>query len=274
MSPLSEAETLRKEIHEANIAVHRVEASYYRMFHPEIYSRQEQKRVTAALQQADQLVTENRRRALDFGAGIGNLTDKLLELGYTVTAVDISAEMCQALRGRHPQEDKAGRLIVVNSPIEDVDFEAGQFDLVTCYSVLHHLPDYEAALRKLCTFVKHGGVMFLDHEASANFWKPEHGMLAQLVKSANFHSNPMLNTIYFSMVGLKLPTLDYTVSDYWFKREHHVNHTKIKRIFEEQNFSQFQRTDYFSRESWIINPISLVYRQLCRPDTSLWIAKK
>ncbi len=254
--------------------MHRTEASYYRMFHPEVYSSQEQKRMTTALKQADQLVSDNGKRALDFGAGIGNLTDKLLNLGYVVTAVDISAEMCQALRNNHPHEVKTGKLTVINSPVEDVAFRLGQFDLVTCCSVLHHLPDYEATLRQLCGFVKKGGVMFLDHEMSPDFWKPESSMLAQVVKSANFHSNPLLNTIYFRMVGLRLPAMDYTVSDYWFKPERHVEHTKIRHIFEEQNFQQFRRTDYYSRGSWIINPVSLLYRHVCRPDMSLWIAKK
>jgi len=38
------------------------------------------------------------------------------------------------------------QLTVINSPIEDLSFSKGTFDLITFYSVLHHLPDYLAAL--------------------------------------------------------------------------------------------------------------------------------
>jgi ubiquinone/menaquinone biosynthesis C-methylase UbiE len=261
-------------VHEANIVVHRTEAQYYRVLHPEVYLKSEQKRITTALKEADELVSKNRKQALDFGAGIGNLTEKLLALGYSVTAVDISAEMCQVLRSSHSEELINGTLTVFECSIEELDFKPGQFDMVTCYSVLHHLPDYEATLRRLCSFVKKSGVVFLDHEASSNFWLPEPTMLGQMVKSANFHSNPLLNTIYFRIAGLNVPPLDYTVSDYWFRKEHHLDHSKIQMIFQQENFQLFRKTDYYSRGSWVFNPISLVYRHLCRPDMSFWVAKK
>jgi ubiquinone/menaquinone biosynthesis C-methylase UbiE len=271
---LSDAQNLRETIHQANIAVHKVEASYYKLFHPEVYGPKEQKRLIAALKDADGLVSDNRKFALDFGAGTGNLTDKLLALGYTVTAVDISGAMCEALRRNHLAEIKSGKLMVVESPIEDLQFELGCFDLVTCCSVLHHLPDYEAALRTLCTYVKVGGVMFLDHEASPYFWNPEPSMLAQAVKSIYLHSNPILNSIYFRLIGLNIPTLDYTESDYWFKPEHHLEHKKIQSIFGQSRFRLFRRTDYFSRATWMANPLASLYRRICRPDMSCWVAKK
>ncbi|MCI1748806.1 MAG: class I SAM-dependent methyltransferase [Acidipropionibacterium sp.] len=41
-------------------------------------------------------------RILDLGAGTGKLTDRLLELGFRVVAVDPSAQMLAELSGRHP----------------------------------------------------------------------------------------------------------------------------------------------------------------------------
>ena len=154
-------EGLREKIHEANIAVHRYEAEYYELLHPEVYGRQEQQRITFTLNTVDNLIAGNRRRALDFGAGTGNLTGKLLKMGYTVVSVDISAEMCAILRKRYRTFLKAEKLVVVNSSLEDVTFESDEFDLITCYSVLHHLPDYEGAVRRLSTFVRKGGVMYI-----------------------------------------------------------------------------------------------------------------
>jgi len=75
-------ENLRERIHKANIAVHRFEAKYYELIHPEVYSKQEQKRVNSTLKMVDKLIVDNQKKALDFGAGTGNLTDKLLNMGY------------------------------------------------------------------------------------------------------------------------------------------------------------------------------------------------
>src|SRR4030042_6987826 len=173
-------EDLRERVHEANVAVHRFEARYYELLHPEVYGKQEQKRVNSLLRIVDQLIEDNQKRALDFGAGTGNLSGKLLRMDYTVTAIDISAEMCTILKKRYNAYLEAKKLIVINSPIEDVSFGRGEFDLITCYSVLHHLPDYVDAIQRLSVFLKKGGVMYLDHEASPFYWKSEARNVAYL----------------------------------------------------------------------------------------------
>jgi ubiquinone/menaquinone biosynthesis C-methylase UbiE len=267
-------ENLGERIHEANVAVHRFEAKYYELLHPEVYSKQEQKRINSVLRMVDKLVTDNQKKALDFGAGTGNLTGKLLSMGYKVTAIDISAEMCTILRKKYKAYLEAEKLIVVNSPIEDMSFGKGDFDLITCYSVLHHLPDYVNAIRRLSVFLKKGGVMYLDHEASPFYWKDETDTIANLVKHIYFHSNPLLNTLYFQIIGLNVPSLDYTLSDYWHKQEHALNHGKIECVFNEENFDFFTRVDYHLKGSWILNPIFYVYKHVCRPEMSFWVAKK
>ena len=113
---LSLDKNLRERIREANVAVHRFEAKYYELIHPEVYNRYEQKRINSALKMVDKLVADNRvraKKALDVGAGAGNLTVKLLQMGYEVTAIDISAEMCKILekKCRHYLEDK--KLVVI-----------------------------------------------------------------------------------------------------------------------------------------------------------------
>jgi ubiquinone/menaquinone biosynthesis C-methylase UbiE len=267
-------ENLREEIHEANIAVHRFEAKYYELIHPEVYSMQEQKRVNSTLKRVDKLIEDNQKRALDFGAGTGNLTGKLLQMGYKVTAIDISAEMCKILKKKYKKYLEAGTLTVINSPIEEASFDKGGFDLITCYSVLHHLPDYVDAIRRLSVFLKKGGVMYLDHEASPFYWKSESQGIAEFVKSIYFHSNPIINKVYFQIIGLSVPSLDYTLSDYWHKKEHPLDHKKIESTFKKENFDFFARTDYHLNGTWVLNPIFYVYKYMCRPEMSFWIAKK
>ena len=267
-------EGLREKIHEANIAVHRYEAEYYELLHPEVYGRQEQQRITFTLNMVDNLIAGNRRRALDFGAGTGNLTGKLLKMGYTVTSVDISAEMCAVLRKRYKASLKAQKLFVVNSSLEDAAFETDEFDLITCYSVLHHLPDYEGALRRLFAFLRKGGMMYIEHEASPFYWRSEASLLGNLLKFVYFHSNPMLNALHFRLIGFSVPSLDYTLSDYWHKKEHPLDHGVIERVFNSGGFEFFERTDYNLKGTWIPNPVFYLYRRLCRPEMSYWIAKK
>ena len=267
-------EDLRARIHEANVAVHRFEAKYYELLHPEVYSKQEQKRINSILKMVDRLIEDNQKKALDFGAGTGNLTGKLLRMDYTVTAIDISAEMCAILKRKYETYIEAKKLTVINSSIEDVNFDRAEFDLVTCYSVLHHLPDYVDALRRLSAFLKKYGVMYLDHEASPFYWKNESSSLPRFVKDIYFHSNPLLNTLYFQIIGLNIPSIDYTVSDYWHKKEHPIDHRKIQRVFEKEGFSLFRRTDYHLNGTWIANPLFYVYKYVCKPEMSYWIAEK
>ena len=266
--------TFEERIHKANIEVHRVEAQYYEQLHPEVYSKREQKRTAAKLQIIDRLVAGNRKIALDVGAGTGNLTGKLLQMGYTVAAVDISGEMCSILKKKYAAYLKNNKLAVLCSPIEDLDFEAEKFDLIVSYSVMHHLPDYVGAIRYLSGFLKKGGVFYIDHEASPFYWKNEPSFLATIVKGIYLHSNPVLNSLYFSMIGLKTPPISYELSDYWYKKEHALDHERIARAFKAEGYSSFSRVDYYENSTWIPNPLSMIYRLLCRPEMSCWIAQK
>jgi hypothetical protein len=99
-------------------------------------------------------------------------------------------------------------------------------------------------------------------------------MLAELVKAVYFHSNPILNALFFQLNGLRVPIMDYTLSDYWHKKEHSLDHGKIQRIFEKEKFESFVRKDYHLKGSWIFNPVFTVYKRICRPEMSYWIAKK
>ena len=272
---MSVDESLRERIHKANVTLHRSEAEYYELLHPEIYGKYEQERIDSTLKILDRLVTDNKKKALDFGAGTGNITDKLLNMDYNVTAVDISAEMCSILRKKFKRYSKAEKLIVINSPIEEANFDKGEFDLITCYSVLHHLPDYLNAIKRLSFFLKKGGVMYLDHEASPFYWKHESNNGAYLVKQIYLHSNQLLNYLYFRIKGVNIPSLDYDLSDYWHKKEHPIDHEKIESIFRTERFVFFKRQDYYiNSKTWILNPIFYAYRYACKPEMSLWMAKK
>lgn len=269
---------LRKRILEANVAVHKSEAKYYELMHPEVYSKSEQERLSSTLKIVDKLVAADsvgEKKALDFGAGTGNLTGKLLEMGYHVTALDISTEMCEIIKKKYNRYLEFRKLVVINSPIEYASFNRGDFDLISCYSVLHHLPDYVGVVQRFSGFLRKGGVMYLDHESSPFYWVREPTLAARMVKTAYIHSIPVLNALHFRVASMNIPSIDYELSDYWHNKEHHLDHEKIRLVFKKERFDSFKRTDYYlDSRTWVPNPIFPLYHRICKPDMSLWVAKK
>lgn len=121
------------------------------------------------------------RRALDFGAGTGNLTIPLARMCGTVTAIDVSSEMLKRLRDKAKKTDLSSRINAIRmelTPEKVVSVSAsgenknvntaknntvmrGSYDLVLCSMVLHHVPDMAATLSMLKSLLKPGGALIL-----------------------------------------------------------------------------------------------------------------
>lgn len=259
---------LQERIHEENVVLHRLEARYYDSIHSEIFNRIEQKRISSVLRIIDKSIGQ--RKALDFGAGTGNLTKKLLQMGYEVTAIDISREMCEILKNRCRNHFKNGKLKVINSTIEDARLDGEEFDLICCYSVLHHLPDYAIVLQKLSGLLRKRGMMYLDHERSPY----SRCGLAQKIEYAYLQSEWLFNNLYSKTTGLHVPSFDYSFADWWTTKEHSIDHRKIEHTLKKEGFRFIIRIDYHQKRGWFFNPSFHVYRRICRPETCLWLAKK
>jgi 2-polyprenyl-3-methyl-5-hydroxy-6-metoxy-1,4-benzoquinol methylase len=157
-----------------NRSAHDRVARAYDERHGEIFNDIEQARLAAAAREAVAAVTGAPRdgvRALDVGAGTGNLTRQLLACGARVTAADLSLECLAVVRERF---GPTGRLETAALDGERLAaFADGAFDLVACCSVLHHVPDYLALVRELGRVVRNGGVVWLDHERHDASWLPD-----------------------------------------------------------------------------------------------------
>ncbi|MFI6407094.1 class I SAM-dependent methyltransferase [Streptomyces sp. NPDC050548] len=95
-------------------------------------------------------------RILELGSGVGRVTHPLLERGFTVTAVDESAEMLERVRGAR----------TICSPIENLDL-GETFDVVMLASFLVHAGDAEVRRGLLRTCVRHvaaGGCVLIQRE--------------------------------------------------------------------------------------------------------------
>jgi SAM-dependent methyltransferase len=145
----------------------------YERRHPEIFNPVEQTRLRAALERAGAEIRgggDRPRRALDFGTGGGNLTAHLLDLGFHVTAADVSPAFLRAVRRRF--HDRPLATLELNG-VDLAGVPDGSFDLVAAYSVLHHVADYLRIVEELARVTRRGGVVVLDHEANSEFWPPD-----------------------------------------------------------------------------------------------------
>lgn len=99
------------------------------------------------------------KTALDAGCGVGHNAFLLTELGYRVTARDLSDfAICRA------------REMAIRRKMEGVDWGVmdfdqdefpGQHDLVICWEVIEHVRDPDRVLRKLYEALKPGGLLLL-----------------------------------------------------------------------------------------------------------------
>ncbi|PSM42330.1 SAM-dependent methyltransferase [Streptomyces dioscori] len=93
---------------------------------------------------------------LELGSGVGRMTHPLLERGFTVTAVDESAEMLERVRGAR----------TIRSAIETLDL-GERFDVVMLASFLVHAGDVEVrrGMLEVCrSHVAEGGCVLIQRE--------------------------------------------------------------------------------------------------------------
>lgn len=95
---------------------------------------------------------QERRRALDFGSGVGRVTRALSAHFEECIGVDVSAEMVR--RARQLNSDRANCAFVHNVSPNLLQFESATFDLVYSSKVLQHLPSRELAGRYVEEFLR------------------------------------------------------------------------------------------------------------------------
>ncbi|MWC29368.1 class I SAM-dependent methyltransferase [Paenibacillus sp. MMS18-CY102] len=101
------------------------------------------------------------KRVLDLGCGYGWHCRYAREHGArSVVGVDISAKMLE--RAKSYGGDPA--ITYIQLPIEDIDFAAGQFDVVISSLALHYIADFEAVCRRIAHALTPGGTFVLSVE--------------------------------------------------------------------------------------------------------------
>ncbi|MFG2248210.1 class I SAM-dependent methyltransferase [Spirillospora sp. NPDC048823] len=104
--------------------------------------------------------------AIEVGPGPGLTTDLLLARIQRLTAIELDADLADALSAR---TDPA-RVTVVHGDATAMPFEAGRFSGAACFTMLHHVPDaagQDRLFTEVCRVLRPGGV-FIASDSVAN----------------------------------------------------------------------------------------------------------
>lgn len=120
---------------------------------------------------------------LDVACGTGVLIPDYLarEVG-SVTAIDISPEMCRICAAKFPE------ITVLCGAAETCDF-GQEFDCVMVYNAFPHFPDPEALIARLATLVRPGGTVTVAHGMSRAAIDRHHSGSAHRVSMGLMHED-------------------------------------------------------------------------------------
>ncbi|WP_018477416.1 class I SAM-dependent methyltransferase [Pontibacter roseus] len=99
--------------------------------------------------------TQQKRSALDVGCGSGGrIIRKLLEAGFRVTGIDVSAEMLKLAREQHPE------VTFQHDDICTWETET-KYDLIIAWDSIFHLPlsSQASVVAKLCSLLQQNGIL-------------------------------------------------------------------------------------------------------------------
>ena len=99
------------------------------------------------------------KKTLEAGCGAGRFTELMLEAGASVLAIDLSS----AVEANHKNCSNFEHYYVAQADIMNLSVATEQFDIVICIGVIQHTPDPDATMNVLCSHVKPGGMLLIDH---------------------------------------------------------------------------------------------------------------
>jgi SAM-dependent methyltransferase len=106
-------------------------------------------------------------RILDLGCGAGVVSEKLIEAGYTVAAVDRSQDMLEHTRKRLSRLP-ADRYELRQGTCESVPYPDNHFDTIVCVGVFGYIDDVVGALLEIRRVLKPGGLLLISIRNSNN----------------------------------------------------------------------------------------------------------
>jgi SAM-dependent methyltransferase len=139
---------------EENLKLHRFEARFYEVQHPEIYNFFEQLRIKREMFLLRREFRVSDAWCLDVGSGTGNLAYHLASADFKVVACDISVPMLKRNMAEYKIVCEAASL----------PFICNIFTALTAYAVFHHLPKPYHALQEFVRVSSFPSVLYFDRD--------------------------------------------------------------------------------------------------------------
>lgn len=117
------------------------------------------------------------KQVLECGCGAGRFTEVLLAQGAAVTSIDLS-DAVEANLENFP-ENETHR--VAQADILSLPFAPRQYDVVLCLGVIQHTPNPEETITAICSQVKPGGYLVIDHYTYSLSWYTKTAPLFRLI---------------------------------------------------------------------------------------------
>ncbi len=112
------------------------------------------------------------RKVLDIGCGTGRIGLTLAAQGASVTALDVSEAMLDYCLREARRLRVRSRVRSLHSPAHDIPCRSGEFDIVTCFGLLEHLPQAHrrACLAEAARVLTPAGRLFVVTNNKNNFF--------------------------------------------------------------------------------------------------------
>ncbi len=116
-------------------------------------------------------------RILDAGCGTGSGTDYLIHLNpdAEIVAIDLSEKALEVARERVSRSgvlsNRSKSVEFIQLPLEDAGQLSGQFDLINCVGVLHHMSDPIKGIQALASKLAPGGLLHIFVYAELGRWE-------------------------------------------------------------------------------------------------------
>jgi ubiquinone/menaquinone biosynthesis C-methylase UbiE len=142
----------------ANIEYHTLLAPQYEQ--QPFFQEANRKRVRAQLRELAK--NTSCKRLLDIGCGTGLILDLAHDLFKELDGIDITPEMLARVKPR-------ANVRTQRASAEKIPFPNKTFDVITAYSMLHHIEDLSLVFREVRRTLKPGGFFYADESPSEDY---------------------------------------------------------------------------------------------------------
>jgi ubiquinone/menaquinone biosynthesis C-methylase UbiE len=206
-----------------------------------VFSAENQKRVEEIIEYIIKDVDRNNEciKLLDAGCGTGNILSLSKDKVSLVAGTDISAE-CLKLSSRYTNN-------LTRSDVSSLPFRSASVDVITAYSVLHHLFDYTEFLREAYRVLGKGGWLYTDFDHNNLMLRK----MLPLFRGKIF-SIPLFNSLKKAIKKNRInnsETTDYKLANFHNELKGGINFLEVRKNLKKIGFRQIDIFAYKKQNS-------------------------